>query len=269
MAINLTGDKIYLIDTHAHLNYPAILKNLPEILSRAEDKGIKKIIIPATNYVSSTEIAELIQKHDILYGAAGIHPSEVSSFKQEQLKGIQEIASVKKIVAIGEIGLDYYWKPYDRNLQIYLLDSQIQIALDSDLPVILHNRESSKDLMNTVEKYYKNGKLKAQFHSFSGDMSMAMKCVEMGFYLSFTGNITYKPKASTLNAIDILKKISLENLLLETDTPYLPPLPHRGKQNEPSFLIHTAEKISQIKGIRISELAYSTTQNALRLFRLN
>ncbi|MCX7878501.1 MAG: TatD family hydrolase [Ignavibacteria bacterium] len=267
--MEINSSHIRLIDTHAHLNYPEILKNLDEILLRAQEKGVEKIIVPATDYKSSLEITELVQKHSMLYGAVGIHPTEVLKIKENDFYAISELAKENKIVAIGEIGLDYYWKPFDRDLQIKILETQLEIAESSDLPVILHNRESSEDLINIIKEKHRNGRLKGQFHSFSGDLSMAIDCVKMGFYISFTGNITYKPKSSTLLAFDILRHIPLENLLLETDTPYLPPIPYRGKRNEPSFLIHTVIKISEIKNISIKELTDRTTLNALKLFKMN
>jgi TatD DNase family protein len=254
------------IDTHAHLNYSELQNDLPDILKRAADSGVEKIIVPATDYKSSLDITELIQKHDILYGAVGIHPTELKGFEDNMLIEIENLAREKKIAAIGEIGLDYYWEPYDKELQNHVLRSQLQIAKRCNLPVILHNRNSSSDLMKIVSEEYENGKLKVQFHSFSGDMDMAKKCFEMGFYISFTGNITYKPREDTFTAYEIVKASPEDKMLLETDTPYLPPVPYRGKKNEPSYIKHTAQKIAELKGITIVELATQTTKNAERLF---
>ncbi len=256
------------IDTHAHLNYPEIVQNIDEILDRAGNAGIEYIIIPATNYITSLEVIELIQKYDMLYGAIGIHPTELHDFHENQLFEIDKLAKSEKVVAIGEIGLDYYWKPYNKEMQNYVLKSQIQIAKNNNLPVIIHNRESSEDLIKIITEEYEKGKFSGQFHSFSGDTGMAERCTEMGFYISFTGNITYKPNEKTRNAFEALKQTSLTNLLLETDSPYLPPVPYRGKQNEPSYLVHTAEKISELKGISIEELGSTTTANAKRLFEI-
>ena len=138
------------IDTHAHLNYPEISGNINEFLSRAADSGVEKIIVPATSYKSSLEVIELVQKHDMLYGAVGIHPNDLSDFNEKNLHEIESLCSEKKIVAIGEIGLDYYWEPYDKELQNYVLSSQLQIAKKNNLPVILHNRSSSEDLMKII-----------------------------------------------------------------------------------------------------------------------
>lgn len=254
------------IDTHAHLNYPDILSKLDEVLSRAQDAGVEKIIVPATTYRTSLEIAELVQKHDMLYGAVGIHPTELKDFHESHLRGIEELAGQSKIVAIGEIGLDYYWEPYDKELQQRILKEQFRIAKRLDLPVIIHNRNSTDDLMTLVKEEYEGGKLKGQFHSFSAGIAEARKCTEMNFCISFTGNITYKPNDSTYIAYEIVKDININNLLLETDTPYLPPVPYRGKQNEPSYIKHTAEKIAELKEISIEELGMITSQNAKRLF---
>lgn len=256
------------IDTHAHLNYPDIVKNLDEILARASAEGVEAVLIPATNYKTSLEVAELVQKHAMLYGAVGIHPNDLNDFEEKHLNGIEELTRENKISAIGEIGLDYYREPYDKDLQQYILKAQLQIARQRGLPVILHNRKSSKDLINIVTNEYDNGKLKGQFHSFSGDAGMAKKCVEMGFYISFTGNITYKPNENTLIAYEIVKNTDVKHLLLETDSPYLPPVPYRGRQNEPSYLRYTAEKIAELKGISVDELGKMTTENAKKLYKI-
>lgn len=257
------------IDTHAHLNHPDILKNIDDILDRAKENGIDYIIVPATNLKSSIEIIELVQKYNMLYGAVGIHPNDLNDFEECHLYEIEKLSAQNKVVAIGEIGLDYYWKPYDKELEYYVLKSQLQIANRRGLPVILHNRESSDDLMKIISEEYENGKLKGQFHSFSGSEGMAKKCAEMGFYISFTGNITYKPNEKTRTAFEIIKNTSLQNLLLETDSPYLPPVPYRGKQNEPSYLKYTTEKIAELKNTTIEEIAKATTVNVQKLFGLH
>lgn len=256
------------IDTHAHLNYPDIVKNIDEVLARAVASGVEKIIIPATTYRTSVDIVSLVQKHDMLYAAVGIHPTELKDFVDDDLAGIESLAKENKVVAIGEIGLDYYWEPYDKELQQRIIREQFRIAKRTDLPVIIHNRNSSEDLMQIVEEEWGNGKLMGQFHSFSGDEVMAKRCIEMGFYISFTGNITYKPNAGTLTAYEIVKNTQLDRLLLETDTPYLPPVPYRGKKNEPSYVKHTAAKLAELKGISVEAFGAATSENAKRLYNL-
>lgn len=256
------------IDTHAHLNDHEI-DNLDELLSRAVDNGVEKIIVPATNYKSSVEIVELVQKHKMLFAAVGIHPNDLSDFDDSHFNKIEELTTENKVVAIGEIGLDYYWEPYDKELQQKVLRAMFNIAKRAYLPVIIHNRKSSDDLMKIVNEEYENGLLKGQFHSFSGTEEMAKQCIEMGFYISFTGNITYKPNESTLLSYQIVKNTPLSCLLLETDTPYLPPVPYRGKRNEPSYLKHTAQKFAELKGISIESIAAATTENAEKLFKLS
>jgi TatD DNase family protein len=256
------------IDTHAHLNYPEILEDIEDLLDRALEAGIEFIIVPATSCQSSLDVIELVQKYEMLYGAVGIHPTELAGFQEKHIHEIDSIASSDKIVAIGEIGLDYYWKPYNKELQHYVLKSQLQIAKSRDLPVIIHNRESSEDLMKIVGEAADDNTLRGQFHSFSGNQSMAYKCVELGFHISFTGALTYKPNEKTLAAYEIVKAIPLEKHLLETDTPYLAPVPHRGKRNEPAYIKHTAEKIAGIKGITVEEVGKVTSDNAKKLFGL-
>ncbi|MEO8513920.1 MAG: TatD family hydrolase [Ignavibacteria bacterium] len=254
------------IDTHAHLNYPDILKNIDDVLSRASDSGVTQIIIPATTYHTSLEIVELVQKYEMLYAAIGIHPTELKDFEESHLPLIEELAKEEKVVAIGEIGLDYYWEPYDKELQTLVIREQFQIAKRCSLPVIIHNRNSTGDLMNIVREEYDGGKLKGQFHSFSAGIEEAKECVKMGFYISFTGNITYKPNAGTLITYEIVKNTDTSHLLLETDTPYLPPVPYRGKQNEPSYIKYTAEKLAELKGISVKEFGRITSENARRLY---
>src|SRR5690349_8601121 len=256
------------IDTHAHLNHPDSLKNVDDVLARAVESGVEKIIIPATTYRSSLEIIELVQKHDMLYAAVGIHPTELNDFEDSHLEKLEDLTKENKVVAIGELGLDYYWEPYDKELQQRVLRAQFQIAKRTSLPVIIHNRKSSEDLMRIVEDEYDNGALTGQFHSFSGTEEMAKRCVEMGFYISFTGNITYKPNEGTLIAYNIVKDTDINKLLIETDTPYLPPVPYRGKQNEPSYLKHTALKLADLKGISVEEFGKVTSENAKRLYKL-
>lgn len=254
------------IDTHAHLNYPDIVKDIDEVLARAQDSGVEAIIVPATSYKTSLDIVELAQKHTILYAAVGIHPTELKDFDDLHIEGIEELAKDSKVKAIGETGLDYYWEPYNKDLEIKVLTEQLRIAKRNSLPVILHNRNSTEDLMSIVKKEYENDKLKGQFHSFSAGLAEAKECIKLGFYISFTGNITYKPNESTYTAYEIVKNTPAEHLLLETDTPYLPPVPYRGKQNEPSYIKHTAQKIAKLKEMSLEELGRITTENAKRLF---
>jgi TatD DNase family protein len=259
------------IDTHAHLNHPDLINDIDKVLDRAREADIEYIIVPATSYHSSLDVIELVQKYDMLYGAVGIHPTELADFHEKQLHEVDILSTSEKIAAIGEIGLDYYWKPYDKNLQQYVLKSQLQIAKNRNLPVIIHNRESSEDLMRVIEEACAaedDSKLRGQFHSFSGNEEMARKCIQLGFCISFTGNITYKPNEKSLTFYEIVRKTPLESLLLETDSPYLPPVPHRGKKNEPAYMKHTAERIAELKNITADEISSSTARNAKDLFRL-
>jgi len=256
------------IDTHAHLNYPDILNNIGEILHRAEDAGVEAIVVPATTYRTSLEIVELVQKYDMLYAGVGIHPTDLKDFEEKHLAGIEELAKSDKVVAIGEIGLDYYWEPYDKVLEQMVLREQLKIAKRAGLPVILHNRNSTDDLLRIVKEEYDGGKLRGQFHSFSAGIEGAKICVNMGFYVSFTGNVTYKPNESTYESYEIVKNTDISNLLLETDTPYLPPVPYRGKRNEPSYIKHTAGKIAELKEMSVEDLGKITTENARKLYNI-
>ncbi len=160
------------------------------------------------------------------------------------------------------------WKPYDKKLEIMVFTEQLKIAKRVNLPVIIHNRKSTDDIMQIVKNEYDNGNLRGQFHSFSAGLKEAKECIDMGFYISFTGNITYKPNESTYTAYEIVKSTPAEHLLLETDTPYLPPVPYRGKRNEPSYLKYTAAKIAELKGIAAEQLSEITAMNAKKLYKL-
>jgi TatD DNase family protein len=256
------------IDTHAHLNHPELRKDIAAVLERANNSGIEYIIVPATNYQSSLEVIELAENHDMVFAAVGIHPTEIKNSDENHLTEIEKLCKHEKVVAVGEIGLDYYWKPYDKGMESRVLREQLKIAKRAGLPVILHNRESSEDLMAIVSEEYEGGKLRCQFHSFSGDIEMAGRCFELGFYISFTGNITFKPNERTLTAYEIVKRCPPEHLLLETDSPYLAPIPYRGKRNEPSYLRLTAKKISELKGISVEDLGRITSENVKKLFGL-
>lgn len=256
------------IDTHAHLNHPELRKDIGAVLERAKNSGIAYIIVPATNYQSSLEVIELAENHDMLFAAVGIHPTELKDFDENHLVEIEKLCKHEKVVAVGEIGLDYYWKPYDKDMEADVLRAQFAIARQNNMPVILHNRESSGDLMKIISEEYQKGRIMGQLHSFSGDPVMAERCIERGFFISFTGNITYKPKEKTLMAYEIAVNCPVENLVLETDSPFLPPVPYRGRRNEPSYLRFTAEKIAELKGINVEDLARITSENAKKLFGL-
>lgn len=250
------------IDTHAHLFYPNFNSDLAGVINRAKDSGISHIIVPATNIASSVQAIELSEKYDFIYAAVGVHPHDTKEWNDSLINQIEELAENKKVVAVGEIGLDYFYDFSPREIQIKAFESQIELAIKLKLPIIVHNRESNDDIMKIVRKY-KDKNLHAQFHCFAGTVEDARELVEMHHFVSFTGNVTFK-KADNIRKI--LSRVSIENLLLETDSPFMTPVPLRGQRNEPSNIKLIAEKIAEVHNLRVEDVAKATSYNAYKLF---
>jgi TatD DNase family protein len=250
------------IDTHAHLFYPNFEGELDEIISRAKQNGIDYILVPATDIKTAERVIELTEIYDMVYGAVGVHPHDTKNWSSSFIPKIENLAKNKKIVAIGEIGLDYYYDFSPKEKQVDAFKAQIELALKLDLPVIIHNRDSDEDVMNIIRSYCGSG-LKAQFHCFNGSLENAMELVGMNYMISFTGNITFK-KSDELRRI--VQHIPPENLLLETDSPFMTPVPHRGKRNEPSYVKYVAEQIAELHKLRLQDVAKITSFNAFRIF---
>src|SRR3972149_5398015 len=250
------------IDTHSHLFYPDFAEDVDEVIERAKSSGVDYIIVPATDIETAKQTLVLADKYEMVYAEVGVHPHETKEGTNDNLKIIEDLAKHDKVVAIGEIGLDYYYDFSPKEKQIEAFKAQIELALKLDLPVIIHNRDSDTDMMEIIRSYCGSG-LKGQFHCFNGTLEDAMEIVGMNYMISFTGNITFK-KADSL--LKILQHIPPENLLLETDSPFMTPVPHRGKRNEPSYVKYVAEKIAELHKIRIEDVARITSFNAFRIF---
>ncbi|MFO7526259.1 MAG: YchF/TatD family DNA exonuclease [Ignavibacteriaceae bacterium] len=250
------------IDTHSHLFYPNFNDDIDEVILRAEQNGVDYIIVPATDLETSKQTIELCDKHKIVYGAVGVHPHETKDWNNEQIFHIHQLAQHNKIVAIGEIGLDYYYDFSPPQKQIQAFRSQIELALELNLPVIIHNRDSDSDMMKIISEYCGKG-LKAQFHCFNGSLQDAFELIEMNHFVSFTGNITFKNRNDVRS---VLEKINLDHILLETDSPFMTPAPFRGKRNEPGYVKYVAEKIADIHKLPVEEIGRITSYNAFRLF---
>lgn len=250
------------IDTHAHLFDSNYDLDLDDVLKRATDAGVDKIIVPATDIPTSEKVLELIEKYSFIYGAVGIHPHESKNWESSLIDRIEELAQHEKVVAIGEIGLDYYYDFSPKDKQIEAFKAQLDLALKINKPVIIHNRDSDEDMMEIIQSY-KDTALKAQFHCFNGSMEDAKLLVRMNHFLSFTGNITFK-KADSLR--NIISGISVEHILLETDSPYLTPEPNRGKRNEPANVKYVAETIAQLHNLNIEDVARATSYNVFKFY---
>jgi TatD DNase family protein len=250
------------IDTHAHLFYPNFDGELDDVINRAKESGVNYIIVPATDLETSEKVIELTEKYDFIYGAVGVHPHETKDWNDSYISKIEELAGHKKIVAIGEIGLDYFYDYSPKEKQIEAFKAQIDLALRIKKPIVVHNRESDEDMLKII-KEYSESELKAQFHCFSSTLEYAKELVRLNHFVSFTGNITFK-KADNLS--NIIANLSLESVMLETDSPFMTPEPYRGKRNEPSYVKLVAEKLAEIHHLNVEDVARVTSYNVFRMF---
>jgi TatD DNase family protein len=252
-----------MIDTHAHLDFETFDEDRKEILERAFGEGIEYIIVPGVEPKNLNKILDMTEKNDKVFCGIGIHPHYTSEAGENELRLVKANSVNKKTVAIGEIGLDYHYDYASPDLQKQLFRKQIRIAKDTGLPIIVHNREADDDVYNII-KEEQDGSLKGVMHCFSSDVNFLKKSLDLGFHISFTGNITFKKSKIT----DCVMEVPIDRLLLETDSPFMTPEPHRGKRNEPVFVKLIAEKIAQIKNRTIDEVISMTTANAKNLFKL-
>ena len=251
-----------IVDTHAHLYYEDILNNIDDILKRAEDAGIEKIIAPAVDYKTSMQLLELSAKYPMIYAALGIHPTDVNKYEYSELEKIEKLFDNAKVVGVGETGLDYYWDTSYNDKQKEFFRLHIEIAKARELPVIIHTRNSIDDAIQVVEDNYSD-KLKGQFHCFDGTTEQLDKVMDLKtFYVSFTGNVTYKKYAFA----ETVAKVPMSRILSETDSPFLSPLPHRGKPNEPSYIVNTIKKVAEFKNVSEDEMKKSFRENVIALF---
>ena len=247
-------------DTHAHYDDKAFDEDREELLQKLESADVKLIIDPGCDVDSSRKALELAEKFPFLYAAVGLHPEELEKHGGDALDKVRELAGHPKCVAIGEIGLDYYWDASRREEQNALFRRQIELAMELDKPVIVHDREAHGDCLEIVRDY---PGLRGVFHCYSGSAEMAKELLKLGWYLGFDGPITYKNARKALEALELCP---LERILIETDSPYLSPVPMRGKRNDSSNLRYVADKIAQIKGLSPEEAAALTLANGCRLF---
>jgi len=253
-----------IIDTHAHLDFPELCGDLQALMRRAAENGVGKIITIGISIDSSRQAVALADKLPAVYATAGIHPHGAVELTAEERKQLRSLADTEKVMAIGEIGLDYYRDRQPREIQRKCLRQQLEIACEARLPAVFHVREAYPDFLKIVTDYA--GLLPAGvMHCFSGDWQVARECLDLGFYLSIPGTVTF-PKAQVQQ--EVARKLPLDRLLLETDAPFLAPVPYRGQTNEPSYLIHTLQKVARLRGCGEAEIAEATTANAVRAFSL-
>lgn len=246
------------VDVHCHLD-SEFYSNVNNIIMNAVKNNVGKLIYNGCNMKTNREVLELTDKYDCVYGAIGFHPTELNDILEEDYAFLEDNIKNKKIIAIGEIGLDYHYEDTDKDKQKYHFIRQLELAGKYNLPVIVHSRDSIQDTYNILKQYSVRGVL----HCYSGSVEMAREFIKLGYFISVGGIITFK---NAKNIIEVIKNIDLSYILLETDSPFLTPEPYRKKQNEPMYIPIIANKISEVKGCSIKEVEDVTTANACRLF---
>ena len=247
-------------DTHAHYDDKAFDLDREELLAAMPEAGVELILIPGCDVESSRQALEIAQRHEHVCAAVGIHPEELAACREGDLARIAEMTENVRCVAVGEIGLDYYWDASRKEEQKELFIRQLELAVQRGLPVIVHDREAHGDCLEIVRRY---PTLRGVFHCYSGSAEMAAELLRRGWYLGFDGPVTYK---NARKAIEVLELCPLDRILLETDSPYLSPVPMRGRRNDSRNLRYIAQKIAEIKGMTEQELALAARDNGRRLF---
>lgn len=260
-----------LVDTHCHLNYTSFHDDLEAVIQRSRSHGICRILVPGTDLASSQQAVDLCVRHPGLFAAVGFHPNDANSWQPGTLEELRQLAANPSVVAIGEIGLDFYRDHASRDLQITIFKAQLELAGQLQKPVVIHSRAALTDVISILETWRadlerQGNPLAARpgvLHSFEGSLEQARYAVEMGLKIGIGGPVTYK------NALDkqaAVQTLPLEALLLETDAPFLSPHPHRGQRNEPAWVGLVAEKVAEIRGLTLEKVAAQTTSNAQELF---
>ena len=248
-----------MIDTHSHINFEDYKEDFDSFLEDIKNNEVEAVIIPGVEPSTFDEIISYCENYQMLYGAIGIHPSEAKTYTEKVEKEIYEKCGHNKIIAIGEIGLDYYWEQETKELQKEVFRKQLKIAEELNLPVLIHDREAHEDTFEIIQKFDLKNVI---FHCFSGNSEFAQNCIDKGYYIAIGGVVTFK-NAKELK--EVAKIVPLEKLLLETDAPYLAPVPFRGKLNTPAYLKYIAEEIANLKEIDVELVKEKTTFNAKRI----
>jgi TatD DNase family protein len=252
----------FYVDSHCHLQDEQFTADYDKVIREASSENVKLILVPGIDINTSKQAVDMANDHSEVFAAVGVHPHEVSKSSEDYLESIRNLSKGDKILAIGEIGLDFYYDFSPRDKQINDFKDQVKLALELDYPMILHMRESTSE---TFKALHDAGGFDGRgvFHCFPGSVDEAMYVINRGFYISLPGIVTFK---NADKARDVIKKVPVEKLLLETDSPYMAPVPYRGKRNTPAYIPLIAEKIAEIKGLSVEEIMHVTTQNFFDLF---
>lgn len=251
-----------LFDTHVHLNAEQYKEDLEEVIERAQSEGVANMVVVGFDRPTIEKAMALVEKYDFLYAAVGWHPVDAIDMTEADLQWIEELSAHPKVVALGEMGLDYYWDKSPKEIQKEVFRKQIALAKRVKLPIIIHNREATQDIVDIL-KEERAEEVGGVMHCFSGSEEVAKECMKMNFYISFGGPVTFK---NAKKVKEVAAEIPLERLLIETDCPYLTPHPFRGKRNEPAHVKLVAEEIALLKNLPFEEIASVTTENAKKLF---
>lgn len=254
-----------LIDTHAHLNADAFNDDLEDVLKRAKDAGVSNIVVVGFNRPTIEKAMELVNTYDHIYGCIGWHPVDAIDCRDKDLAWIEELANHPKIVAIGETGLDYYWDKSPKEIQQEIFRKQIQLAKKRKLPIVIHNREATEDVLTVLREEHAE-EVGGIMHCFSGNIEQAQIALELNFYISLGGPVTFK---NAKEPKEVAKLVPIDKLLIETNCPYLAPHPFRGKRNEPAYVKLVAEQIALLRDMTFEEIAEATTRNARKVFGIN
>lgn len=251
-----------IIDTHCHIQFNPLVSNLEAVIHRAHEAGVGKMIVVGCDIESTRSAIEIAEKHDGIYAAVGLHPQDAKKLTDQMWKQFQELASHQKVVAIGETGLDFFKEYSPREVQIEVLKKHISLALELNLPLIVHNRDSDEQCLEIL----KEQKVKdAVFHCFGSDVEFARKVWMAGYFTSFTGIITY-PSARNLHAV--VEECPMDAMMIETDCPYLAPQKYRGGKNEPAYVVEVAKQVAHLKNMSYDDVSKITTENANNFFKL-
>ncbi|MED2971607.1 TatD DNase family protein [Bacillus sp. OV194] len=254
-----------MFDTHAHLNAIQFEEDLEEVIQRALDEGISHIVVVGFDRPTIKGAIKLADTYDFIYAAVGWHPVDAVDMTPEDLQWIEELAAHPKVVALGEMGLDYHWDKSPEDVQKDVFRQQIQLAKKVKLPIIIHNRDATQDVVDILKSEGAE-EVGGIMHCYSGSLEVAKQCLDMNFYISFGGPVTFK---NAKKPKEVAKEIPIDRLLIETDCPYLSPHPLRGKRNEPSYVKYVAEAIAELREMPLEDLVKKTSDNARQLFGIN
>lgn len=253
-----------LFDTHVHLNADQFIEDREETINRALEAGVTRMVVVGFDEETIRLAIEIAETYDFIYAAVGWHPVDAIDYKESHLEWLEELTKHEKVVALGEMGLDYYWDTSPKDIQADVFRKQIHLAKKVNMPIIIHNREATADIIKILQEE-NAAEVGGIMHCYSATREELQACLEMNFYISLAGPVTFK---NAKEVKEVAKVVPLDRLLIETDAPYLAPHPYRGKRNEPAYVKLVAEEIARLRGISLEDVSRITTENALKIFRL-